>query len=473
MDHQRTRRQGGDGGVRPDGGPPPRPALGQPSEIGRAIAEVLAKRSRHALRDRIERARRLSGLSMGKLSVLSRSGTPTGSTPRRGTATPRGWPSRSARLAIRLPIHLRGLHYGLVVPGDVVKPDGEPYLNDDDNWVWLSEVAAKAARWLGYVRFEDIVDERNEAPVIFVPEEETPYPFLGNTFDFSLPDPGKLLPRLTLDGFQPRQPYRLVFVGEKTSLRAVLEPVARAFGAEMILPTGETSDTLIEGIAARAAIDGRPTQVLYFADFDPAGWQMATSVARKLQALQDLFPISTPITVRRAGLLPEQVRSLGLPSTPLKASEKRADGWRARWDGLEQTEIDALTTLRPEELRRIAIAAVAPFYDRTLARRANEARAAWEAEANEVLAASIDPDVLRKARARLERLTATVEPELQQLQGMLEVDVDELTLPPVPDVEPETDGLPPAPPPLWDSEDDWTEATLRLAADKAHGGGEP
>jgi hypothetical protein len=33
--------------------------------------------------------------------------------------------------------------------------------------------------------------------------------------------------------------------------------------------------------------------------------------------------------------------------------------------------------------------------------------------------------------------------------------------------------LPPAPPPLWDSEEDWTEATLRLAADKAHSGGEP
>ena len=43
-------------------------------------------------------------------------------------------------------IHLRGLHY--MVLGRP-KPDGTPYLNDDDTWEWLQADAAKAARFLG------------------------------------------------------------------------------------------------------------------------------------------------------------------------------------------------------------------------------------------------------------------------------------------------------------------------------------
>jgi hypothetical protein len=58
----------------------------------------------------------------------------------------------------------------------------------------------------------------------------------------------------------------------------------------------------------------------------------------------------------------EQVVDLGLPSTPLKETEKRASGWKTRY-GVEQTEIDALATLRPDELRRIVRRAVAPYWD--------------------------------------------------------------------------------------------------------------
>ena len=39
----------------------------------------------------------------------------------------------------------------------VLKPNGAPYLNNHDDWVWLMEVASKAARWLGYVPFTRIV----------------------------------------------------------------------------------------------------------------------------------------------------------------------------------------------------------------------------------------------------------------------------------------------------------------------------
>ena len=63
-------------------------------------------------------------------------------------------------------VHLRGLHYRIVAVAKVKKPNGEIYVNTDADWVWLVDHASKAARWLGYVPFERIVDaakERREA----------------------------------------------------------------------------------------------------------------------------------------------------------------------------------------------------------------------------------------------------------------------------------------------------------------------
>ena len=66
-------------------------------------------------------------------------------------------------------IHLRGLHY--MVLGRP-KPDGTPYENDK-NWEWLQDDAAKAARFLGYIPFEQIIDQRNAEPVIRIRGQRT------------------------------------------------------------------------------------------------------------------------------------------------------------------------------------------------------------------------------------------------------------------------------------------------------------
>jgi len=60
-------------------------------------------------------------------------------------------------------IHLRGLHYMVI---GRPKPDGTPYTNTDADWLWLSGDAGKAARWLGYLPFDQITDQRNAAPVV-------------------------------------------------------------------------------------------------------------------------------------------------------------------------------------------------------------------------------------------------------------------------------------------------------------------
>jgi hypothetical protein len=85
-----------------------------------------------------------------------------------------------------------------------------------------------------------------------------------------------------------RRTTRPYFIGEKTSLKTVLQPFAERVKGELLLPTGEISDTLIAEMAARAITDKRPTIVFYFSDFEPSWHQMPISMARKLQTLRDL-----------------------------------------------------------------------------------------------------------------------------------------------------------------------------------------
>jgi hypothetical protein len=279
-------------------------------------------------------------------------------------------------------IHLRGLHYRIVAAADVIRPDnGMPYTNTDEAWTFLCEKASKAGRYLGYVDFERIIDERNAPAEIYVQPLQDTLKKLSTGLSVEIPE-------LELPEFwcriRERQLYHLCFIGEKVSLKAVLQPIAEKTQGELLLPTGEITDTQIAELAARAVEDTRSTVVLYFSDFDPSGHQMPISVARKLQALRDLKYHSLNIQVIPVALTLTQVRELSLPSTPLKETERRADNWR-RVMRHEQTEIDALAALDPETLSEIAWHAVKPFYDDTLADRIETLEAEWSREANRIL----------------------------------------------------------------------------------------
>jgi hypothetical protein len=271
-------------------------------------------------------------------------------------------------------IHIRALHYALVSQGNVRKTDGSVYRNTVEDGDWL-EQAMKAARWLGYVSFDRISDNRNAAPVIFRsrPPIEPSAITLGSgvwagEIAFDLGEINLAEPYGRLTGFDREQPFALTIFGEKSSLEDVLLPIARRYGANLYLGPGEISHTLVYGIAKDGVEDGRPLAVLTVTDFDPGGRQMPVSIGRKLQAFRDAFFPDLRFEVIPAALTVEQVREFGLPSTPLKTGESRADRWRQEF-GVEQTEVDALGTLRPDDLRRIVETALAPYYDRTLGRR--------------------------------------------------------------------------------------------------------
>lgn len=286
--------------------------------------------------------------------------------------------------------------------------------------------------------------------------------------DVTIPDADDLEPCAGVTGFVGRQQYGLVIFGEKTSLEDVLLPIARRFDADLFLPAGEISDTLLYRMAKDGAADGRPMVVFTIADCDPAGHQMPVSIARKLQAVRDLLFPDLAFEVVPVALTVDQVRDLGLPSTPLKETERRADRWRQAF-GVEQTEIDALATLRPRALEEIVVAAIEPYYDQTLEWRVSEARRDWRAAAQEMLADRIGDDTLTELREHAAEKLAALEAEIEAINDRLRVAVgDRFDLPAVEIPEAEIPEI--ARQALVSSSQSWADATRTLIAYKAYEG---
>jgi hypothetical protein len=411
------------------------------------------------LAERICRAAGELGTAIDALVVLSPGNDPYTAWRRRPEAE---W---FARLFDRLvpagaTKHLRGFFYLLVSsPDGIAGPDGKPFVNDYKHWQALQS-ASKAARWLGLLPFERIIDERNAPPEIYVP---------GVTSISTGVDPGTgcdipptaeaTLPRLHLSGFQGRQTHRIIFYGEKSSLSVVLRPIAAQIGAEMILVTGESSDSHIAAMAKRASEDGRPAVVLYFSDFDPSGHQMPISVARKLQALRDLYSPTLRIKLYPVALTLEQIRALGLPSSPLKETERRASLWRET-HGHDQTEIDAMVELHPDALRQAVFDAIQPFYDVGLESRVHAVEMTWREQAGAVLQAHPGykraSQRIKSAWKHASAAASKLHSKQHQLADILHGSI--LPPPALPQAEPDGE----AKPALFDAETEFVAATRRL-----------
>ena len=356
-------------------------------------------------------------------------------------------------------IHPRGAHYAFL---DQPKPDDTRYINTGENWEWLEHVS-NDARWLGYIPFDQIIDQRNGEPVVRIREPLYPRPYIGTGIRVDLPQADVLTPRIWAFDFEATQPYRIALVGEKSSLNEVLAPISDRFDTDLYLPTGDISNTLIYQLTKAADEDGRPLVVLYFADCDPSGWNMGIALGRKLQAFKTTHFPDLEFEVHRAGLTVDQVRQFGLPSTPLKEKERRADKWRQAF-GVEQTEIDALATLRQDLLAQIAQEAIGPFYDATLWWRVTQARHEWEAQARSIVNDQLGGaygDRVAQARQKL----AAMRQLHDEINELVRLDVSDFDLPPIHVPQARlTQGL--APQPLIDSRWSWVTQTRRLIDSK-------
>jgi hypothetical protein len=420
------------------------------------------------LRSVIEQARADAQCSLTALTVLSaqvdpyRLDTPAGH--RNGE-----WLAKQLARLVKpnKKIHWRGLHYALVTAAPR-KPDGQIYRNTDEDWNWLVDVAGKAARWLGYIAFNRISDNRNSPPIIHRKARVVPQAFVSVGLDVAIPDVEDLHPQPLAQGFDVRQAFSFVIFGEKASLEDVVTPIVRAMDADLYLMTGEISDTYIHQIAEDGAADGRPLVVFTLSDCDPAGWQMPVSIGRKLQAFRDLLFPDLRFELVPVALTVDQVRELDLPSTPLKETERRADRWREAF-GVEQTEIDALATLQPNVLREIVEHAFNPYVDRGLKARVAQAETEWLRQANEAIAEQVDPVILAQLRQDAGRRLTELESVFEDINEQLRLAADDFTLPPIEVPKPElgTDTIRRA---LITFDQDWVEATRALIRRKAYEG---
>lgn len=327
-------------------------------------------------------------------------------------------------------IHLRGVHY-LLVSVQAVKPDGQPYQNTKDDYWWLNDRVAKAARWLRYISFDRIVDERNEEAVISrAPRITAAISSATISTGYNgvvLPEPLSISrpePHPRLSGFQLEQKYCSAAFGEKSSLSEVLVPFGQRHGADLFIAAGELSESRAYEMARDAVRDGRKLICFTFSDFDPSGMQMPVSIAVKLMAQQALQFPEFDFAVVPVALTIDDVIRLRLPTAMVEKRDKRQPKWQATFGRrlveagllkeedllideddskpkkLAQVEIDALVAINPTELARMAEAAIAPYLDPTLARRAQEAKDAWMREAEPVLHGGVDGVLLdRLSRA--------------------------------------------------------------------------
>lgn len=418
------------------------------------------------LRAIIDDASELSGLPLKSLTVLSacrdpyRLDTPAGHAKGKWLADAYREVNPDGRR-----LHLRGLHYRLV--GRVNLPNGKPYLNDDATWTWMSEQAAKCARYLGYLPWDALRDARNAPPKVFTPEFSPPHWSLS-TAGVRVELPDNLEPKLEIFGDLYRQPWRQVIIAEKQGVADALLPIAKRRQASLVTPGGELSDQLLYEILKAAHEDGRPLAIHQLGDFDPAGHQMAVSTARTAQAMRDaLFP-GLEVRVHAVALTLEQCQEWNLPSTPLKDTERRASKWKEAM-GREQTELDAAVALVPDAFAQVVDGSLAQYFDDGI-EETSATNAYWlETGTNGWLAENLGDEVLQRIRAAAAAKLEELQELVNQVNDALRVDISDLDLVDLPppevligDINVETD-------PLFDSTMDWTQATRRLIERKSYG----
>ena len=259
------------------------------------------------------------------------------------------------------------------------KPDGRAYQNTEGDWKLLA-TASLSARYLDLVPFDGLVDRRNDEPMIFAqnldadPDQEIEVscevaceePVVD---EIDIPDM-PTLPFLSLDADNPVQKYIVEVWIEKSTQNDWLVPLCRRRGVNLVVGTGEQSETRSRELALRAARYGAPIRIIYLADFDPGGRSMPKAVARKVEFTIAKFNLDVDLQLIPLALTPDQCREYRLPRTPIKETERRKDKFESIF-GVGATELDALEALHPGELARLLNAELDNWLDASLTRRAS------------------------------------------------------------------------------------------------------
>jgi hypothetical protein len=362
-------------------------------------------------------------------------------------------------------VHLRRVHYRVVSEGNIQRPNGTPYENNLNSWQFLNR-ASRAARYLGLLDPEDLVDKRNPTPHLFRPEEEGEpdwyYELRDPTLERLDIELGFRMPPLFYKGVRgyeyntARQPYHVEVWAEKTTMDDILEPLCSRSGVNYISGAGYQSITAMVTLL-RERVGEKPTRILYISDYDSAGQNMPRQVSRQIEFWTERYSVAHDLRVEPIVLTAEQANHY--PAAPDSGA----------------VELDAMEALDPGKLARIVSQSLRQFQDHALSRKFTQQRmsaisvleaAVFEATEEERSAVEQVHEEAREVYARyqeeLEDLAQRMDEELEPLDERLEV-LQRAIEEKLEDLEPE---LPPLPEPeahpddggwLYDSRRDYLE----------------
>lgn len=344
----------------------------------------------------------------------------------------------------RRAIHTRGVHYAVVMREEEVPPptDGPgwaTYGNTEQCYAYLKD-ASIAARLLGYVPIDGILDERNETTIHTaygrhrtrpgLPEEGLPagvaLPALPSADEdaviaFDDLDEDAVVDHLAsalADAIRPTiaideqrcSPYHLELWSEKTLPDEVTALFEHLGGDVVVEGAGELSYTIAHDLVRRVEAVGKPAVVLYLSDFDPKGTEMAPSMAGKLAYFRERGTLTQRVAIEQAAITPAQIEAHGLPRAPI-ARDADADGgarsyttlvdeWERR-HGYGAVELNVLET-RLDLFERILRDAVEPLEDPDLAAKKRRAVERWERRLQNAVAEAVrETDGIEAALADL------------------------------------------------------------------------
>lgn len=267
-------------------------------------------------------------------------------------------------------IHLRALHYiavsvgfNLPTPIKQGRIRTDEYLNTDESWQFLIK-ASSAARWLGLVSFNSIIDNKNDDPTVrFHQFYQHDDPQVG----FELPDLDNIHIKAYTASAADVMPYYMCLFSEKSSVSYIVDPLAEKYHVDTQYFSGEFSHTAINDLVRRIEEAERPAILFVLSDFDAAGRSIAKSAARRVEYLVAKhlgeLDMSNRVIVKQIMLTKKQVEAYGLPFTPMKASEKRADKFLDAMGVDGAVEIDAMLALHPDEFEAIIEGAFETYSD--------------------------------------------------------------------------------------------------------------
>ena len=144
---------------------------------------------------------------------------------------------------------------------------------------------------------------------------------------------------------------------EKDALASTLHGVVDRYGVGMWVARGFSSVSFLHDAAEAISTNGKFTQILYLADYDPSGVMAMQAGMRRLEELCEQKG-HVEVEWRQVALTQEQVAEWDLPTRPTKASMHSK-----KWDGGDLVELDAIPPLQLQELVAEAIEDVMPLAD--------------------------------------------------------------------------------------------------------------